>query len=104
LTPKRDFAALAAQIAEWGRELGFDSIGVSDADLAAEEVHLLNWLARGRHGEMDYMARHGTNRSRPEALVPGTVRVITARINYWPAHAAPAHDVLADSRRGYVAR
>jgi epoxyqueuosine reductase len=104
LTPARDFAALAERIAAWGRELGFESVGVSDADLAAEEVQLMNWLAAGRHGEMDYMARHGTNRSRPAALVPGTVRVITARLNYWPANAAPAREVLADSHRGYVAR
>jgi len=102
--PERDFAALAARIARWGRELGFDAIGVSDADLAAEEVQLMNWLALGRHGEMDYMARHGTNRSRPAALVPGTLRVVTARLNYWPAHAEPAQEVLADSHRGYVAR
>ena len=77
---------------------------MSDADLAAEEVQLMNWLAAGRHGEMDYMARHGVARAGPAALVPGTVRVITARLNYWPAQAQPARDVLADSRRAYVAR
>lgn len=99
-----DWEALAARIAAWGRELGFESLGVSDADLAAEEVQLMNWLAAGRHGEMDYMARHGVARARPAALVPGTVRVITARLNYWPARARPAQEVLADSRRAYVAR
>jgi epoxyqueuosine reductase len=104
LTPAYDFAALGTRIGAWGRELGFESIGISDADLAAEEVQLMNWLAAGRHGEMDYMARHGTNRSRPAALVTGTVRVITARLNYWPANAAPPREVLADSRRAYVAR
>jgi epoxyqueuosine reductase len=104
LTPAYDFAALGTRIGAWGRELGFESIGISDADLAAEEVQLMNWLAAGRHGEMDYMARHGTNRSRPAALVAGTVRVITARLNYWPANAAPPREVLADSRRAYVAR
>ncbi|HJU22191.1 MAG TPA: tRNA epoxyqueuosine(34) reductase QueG [Casimicrobiaceae bacterium] len=91
-------------MSQWGRELGFDAIGVSGADLSAEEVNLMNWLAQGRHGEMDYMARHGPTRARPAALVPGTVRIITARVNYWPAHATPAHEVLADSRRAYVAR
>ena len=104
LTHEYDYASLATQIGEWGRALGFDAIGVSDADLAAEEVQLMNWLALGRHGEMDYMARHGARRARPGDLVPGTLRVITARLNYWPAHAEPAHDVLADPRRGYVAR
>jgi epoxyqueuosine reductase len=104
LTPDGDFVALASRITAWGRELGFDAVGVSDADLAAEEVQLMNWLALGRHGEMDYMARHGARRARPAALVPGTIRVITARLNYWPTHARPAADVLADSHRGYVAR
>jgi epoxyqueuosine reductase len=104
LTPAYDFAALGTRIGAWGRELGFESIGISDVDLATEEVQLMNWLAAGRHGEMDYMARHGTNRSRPAALVAGTVRVITARLNYWPANAAPPREVLADSRRAYVAR
>ena len=103
-TSEPDYAALAARIAAWGRELGFDAIGVSDTDLTSEEVRLLNWLALGRHGEMDYMARHGTRRARPAELVPGTIRVITARLNYWPAHAQAPRDVLADPRRGYVAR
>ncbi|HEY7788240.1 MAG TPA: tRNA epoxyqueuosine(34) reductase QueG [Casimicrobiaceae bacterium] len=101
---ERDWEALAARIAAWGHELGFESIGVSDVDLAAEEVQLMNWLRAGRHGEMDYMARHGATRARPAALVPGTVRAITARLNYWPARAQPAQAVLADSRRAYVAR
>ena len=103
-TSKPDYAALAARIATWGRELGFDAIGVSDTDLASEEVRLLNWLALGRHGEMDYMARHGTRRARAAELVSGTIRVITARLNYWPARAQAPRDVLADPRRGYVAR
>jgi epoxyqueuosine reductase len=101
---ERDWPALAARIATWGRDLGFESIGVSDTDLAAEEVKLMNWLAADRHGAMDYMTRHGVARARPAALVPGTVRVITARLNYWPARAQPAQAVLADSRRAYVAR
>ena len=104
MTRERDWQALARRIGEWGRELGFAAIGVSDADLAAEDVHLMNWLGAGRHGEMDYMARHGVRRARPAALVPGTLRVITARLDYWPADAAPAREVLADSHRGYVAR
>jgi epoxyqueuosine reductase len=77
---------------------------VSDVDLSAEEVRLMNWLGAARHGEMDYMARHGAARARPAALVPGTLRVITARLNYWPAEAEPPHAILADSQRAYVAR
>ena len=88
----------------WGRELGFQQIGIAGVDLADEEVRLMNWLAAGRHGEMDYMARHGATRARPAALVPGTLRVITARIDYWPGEARDAEEVLRDPRKAYVAR
>src|SRR6478735_1462204 len=110
LTPRpadvsaRDWTALAAAIRDWGRELGFQEIGIAGIDLADDEVRLMNWLAAGRHGEMDYMARHGAARARPAELVPGTVRVITARMNYWPAGAEPAASALGDSHRAYVAR
>jgi epoxyqueuosine reductase len=100
----RNLDALASRIAVWGRELGFGSIGIADTDLAAEEVHLLNWLRAGRHGEMHYMARHGVRRSRPSELIPGTVRVITARLDYWPGHASDAQAVLDDPTRAYVSR
>ena len=100
----RDMAALAVGIADWGRELGFAAIGIADTDLAAEEVRLMNWLAAGRHGRMDYMARHGSRRARPADLVPGTIRVITARLDYWPGDAAPAGEVLEDGARAYVSR
>ena len=103
-TAPRDWAALAASIRQWGNDLGFEAVGVSDVDLAVEELRLLNWLDAGRHGEMHYMARHGSARARPAALVPGTLRVITARLNYWPVEASPARDVLDDSHRAYVAR
>ena len=99
-----DFNALAAKIARWGRDLGFGAIGIADTDLAADEAHLLRWLEDGRHGEMTYMARHGVRRSRPAELVPGTVRVITARLDYWPADARDARAVLADPARAYVSR
>ena len=99
-----DFVALAADIRAWGRELGFAEIGIADTDLSTEEAHLLAWLAAGRHGEMDYMARHGTRRSRPAGLVPGTVRVISARLDYFPADAARADAVLGDSSKAYVSR
>ncbi len=101
---KRDWQALARDIVRWGREIGFDAIGFAGADLAEEEVRLLNWLAAGRHGEMDYMARHGATRARPAELVPGTVRIVTARMDYWPAQARGADDVLADPSKAYVAR
>ncbi|RZI86298.1 MAG: tRNA epoxyqueuosine(34) reductase QueG [Rubrivivax sp.] len=69
----------------WASQLGFSQIGVADVDLSSAEAGLLDWLARGFHGEMHYMAAHGLKRARPAELVPGTVRVITARMDYLPA-------------------
>ena len=73
---------LAQQIKAWGVELGFQAVGIADADLSAAEPRLLEWLARGWHGEMEYMARHGPLRARPGELHPGTLRVIACRMNY----------------------
>jgi epoxyqueuosine reductase len=100
----RDWVTLASRIQAWGRELGFEEIGIADVELSAEEGRLLQWLATGRHGAMDYMARHGVTRARPAELVPGTVRVITARMNYLPSAARAADDVLADRRKAFIAR
>jgi epoxyqueuosine reductase len=98
-----DLAALAAAVKTWGRELGFQAVGIADADLGRAEARLAEWLARGFHGELDYMARHGAKRARPAALVPGTLRVISARMDYSPA-AADAAATLADGARAYVSR
>jgi epoxyqueuosine reductase len=77
-----DYRALAVRIKAWGRELGFQAIGIADADLSAAEPRLLEWLARGWHGEMEYMARHGALRARPAELQPGTLRAISCRMDY----------------------
>jgi epoxyqueuosine reductase len=102
--PQPDLAALARDIKAWGRELGFDRVGIGDTDLRAAESRLLDWLGRGRHGEMAYMERHGTRRSRPAELVPGTVRVISARMNYLPPRGAAIDAVLNDAALGFVSR
>jgi epoxyqueuosine reductase len=102
-TTPRDFARLARDIAQWGRDLGFQEIGIADTELGEAEDRLQRWLAAGRHGDMAYMARHGTARSRPAELVPGTLRVISARMNYWPDAADPRAN-LADGSRAYVSR
>jgi len=73
------------QLRAWARELGFSQIGVADIDLASAEPGLLAWLEAGFHGEMHYMAAHGLKRARPAELVPGTLRVLTARMDYRPA-------------------
>jgi len=98
-----DLAALAAQVKAWGRDLGFQKIGITGIELPEDEWRLLEWLAAGRHGEMRYMQRHGARRARPAELVPGTLRVIAARMDYWP-DAAEAGGVLADPGLGYVSR
>ena len=97
-------AALAGDIRRWAEELGLSALGIATIDLAPHDTHFRAWLAAGHHGEMDWMARHGEARWRPDALLPGTVRVIAARMDYWPAEAAPAEAVLGDAERGYVAR
>jgi epoxyqueuosine reductase len=103
-TALRDWPRLAADIAQWSRELGFQEVGIADTELSEAEEHLQRWLAAGRHGDMAYMARHGTARSRPAELVPGTIRVVSVRMNYWPAEAADAVSALGDPERAYVAR
>ena len=82
-----DLPALALAIKAWGRELGFAEVRISDTDLSAAEDGLQAWLAAGHHGDMDYMAAHGMKRARPAELVPGTLRVITARMDYLPRNA-----------------
>ena len=99
-----DYARLAQRIRAWGRELGFQQVGITGTSLAAEEPRLRDWLAQGMHGGMSWMRRHGNKRSRPAQLLPGTLRVISARMNYLPAAATdPAH-VLRQPELGYVAR
>ena len=94
---RREFDAIASG-------LGFSAIGVAHLDLAEDESHLLRWLDEGRHGAMHYMARHGTRRSRPAELKPGTVCAISVRLDYWPAEAMDAEAVLARGDLAYVSR
>lgn len=98
-----DFHKLADDIKTWGRELGFQQLGISDIDLHEAEEHLQRWLANNFHGEMDYMQRHGSKRSHPEQLVPGTFRIISARMDYLPAE-TNAVTVLQDSSKAYLSR
>ncbi len=100
----RILVELATRIKAWGRELGLSAVAITDTDLGEHETHLLNWLDDGRHGEMSWMERHGTHRSRPADLVPGTLRVISVRLDYFPPDAADAHANLRDPDRAYVSR
>lgn len=81
-------AALARSIREWGTELGFADVRIADADLGNADEGLRQWIAAGFHGQMDYMAAHGGKRARPAELVPGTVRVISVRMDYLPRETA----------------
>ena len=98
-----DLPALAQSIKEWGRELGFQQVAIAGLDLGEHEQHLERWLAAGYHGEMDYMGAHGSKRSHPEELVPGTLRVVSLRMDYLPGDTHMAH-LLAQPEKAYVSR
>ncbi len=98
-----DRTELVAAIRRWSAELGFAATGIAAIDLGADESRFRDWLAAGFAGRMAYFARHGTKRTRPAELVPGTVSCISARLDYWP-RAADAAAVLAEPDRGYVSR
>jgi epoxyqueuosine reductase len=99
-----DWPRLARDIKSWGEDLGFQQVGISDIALHDAEARLRDWLAAGRHGAMAYMERHGTKRSRPDELVPGTLRIISARMDYLPVQGANAHEILQQSTRAYISR
>ena len=101
--PTFDTTRLAQSIRRWGEALGFRQVGIAGVGLEEAELRLLDWLAAGRHGTMDYMARHGTRRSRPAELVPGTLSVISVRMDYLPAATEP-WQVLGDPERAYISR
>jgi len=96
--------ALAAQVKRWGTDLGFQQVGIADTDLSFAEAQLLQWLARGYQGTMGYMARHGTRRSRPAELVPGTVRVVSVRMDYLPEPRARLWEALEDPAQAFISR
>ena len=102
--PKAELARIKSRLRELAAGLGFQQLGVTGVDLAADEARLHRWLAEGRHGGMKFMERHGTRRSRPAELIPGTVRVISLRMDCFAPDAGPAESVLRDPTRAYVAR
>jgi epoxyqueuosine reductase len=104
IAERLDPEALAVRIKDWGRETGFQAIAIADVDLSGAEPRLLAWLAQGLHGEMHYMSRHGTLRSRPAELLPGTLSVVCARLDYRHAGARDAASVLADTDRAFISR
>ncbi|HGM5454913.1 TPA: tRNA epoxyqueuosine(34) reductase QueG [Serratia marcescens] len=103
MTHPLDLHQLAQHIKQWGQSLGFQQVGICDTDLSLEEPKLQAWLDKQYHGEMAWMARHGMLRARPHELLPGTLRVISVRMNYLPAKAAFA-STLQNPQLGYVSR
>ena len=101
---KIDFKCLGDDIKRWGEALGFQQVGIADTDLTAEAALLSQWLALGFHGSMDYMARHGDNRAKPEAIVPGTIRVISVRLNYEAPEAKESWTVIEDDEAAFISR
>jgi epoxyqueuosine reductase len=99
-----NFRQLARHIHEWTLELGFQQCGITDTRLTEAEQHLQAWLQQGYHGDMDYMARHGNKRTQPDQLVPGTMRIISVRMNYWPDPCTDAESILSDPDKAYLSR
>ena len=102
--PQPNPSAIRVMLTERAHALGFADIGVAGIALDEDELRLSEWLEAGWHGDMHYMARHGSMRARPAQLLPGTLRVVSARMNYWPTEARTAAEVLADPSAAYVSR
>ena len=95
--------SLEIQIQQWARELGFQQVGITDVDLGENEAYLQKWLDAGYHGSMDYMASHGSKRSRPQELIPGTCRVISLRMDYLTPDTQPL-EILNSPEKAYISR
>jgi len=102
--PNNQLDTLMQMLPGWVTELGFQQVGISDTDLSLAERYLFDWLSKGYHGDMHWMASHGQKRSRPDELLPGTIRVISVRMNYWLTDNATAWSVIHDPQRAYVSR
>jgi len=99
-----DYAALAKEIKFWASELGFQQTGIADTNLSTAEQHLECWLESGYHGEMMYMAQHGLKRSQPQRLIPGTLRIISVRMNYLPDSEDDPQALLNNPESAYISR
>lgn len=95
---------LSEDIKCWGSELGFQQVGITTTALEEDETYLINWLEQGRHGAMSYMESHGTKRSRPQDLVPGTLSVISVRMDYMPPSSKHPMQVLNNKQLAYISR
>ncbi|WP_455202736.1 tRNA epoxyqueuosine(34) reductase QueG [Kaarinaea lacus] len=99
-----DLQQLAHHIKSRATALGFQGVGISNTELEEAETHLVNWLDAGFQGDMEYMQRHGTKRSRPAELEPGTVSVISTTFNYWPEPDQHCQMILDNPEQAYISR
>lgn len=99
-----DLHRLVEKIRRWGEQLGFQQVGITDIELTEHEAQLNRWLQKGMQGDMEYMKRHGSLRSHPEELVPGTLRVISARMDYLPGDGADPEELLLQPNKAYISR
>ncbi len=99
-----ELETLATKIKDWGQQLGFQQVGITDTDLSEAENYLHQWLKQGLHAELDYMQCHGSKRTRASELVPGTIRIISVRMDYFPPEARNSEEVLADSITAFISR
>ncbi len=99
-----DGAKLVRDIRRWAQALGFDEIGIANTDLSGHEARLMQWLNEGMHGDMEFMARHGTKRCHPTELIPDTISIISVRMNYLPQQTILPQQVLRQPTTAYIAR
>ena len=104
MTSSLNKKALSQQIVTWGHEFGFQKVGISDIDLSNAEKNLKEYLKKGHHGDMAWMARHGNKRSRPAELEPNTVSIISVRMDYFPPNTVNAEMVLNHPELAYISR
>ena len=104
LSNTNDYTRLAADIKRWGKSLGFAEVGIADTDLTCAEAEHQAWIKKGFHGDMDYMAKHGTKRTRPADLVPNTVRVISVRLDYLPPKAKDSWQTMQNGEKAFISR
>lgn len=95
---------LSVAIKDWGRALGFNDVGITDTNLRTAESQHQAWIEKGFHGDMDYMAKHGVKRTRPDELVPNTQRIISVRLDYLPPQAENSDKILQDSSKAFISR
>ena len=98
-----DFKQLANSVKQWGLELGFQQVGITDTQLQVYEKRLQEWLNKGHHGQMSFMTKHGKKRSNPAQLIPNTLCIISVRMNYLPAD-PKIIETLQDPNKGYISR